>query len=129
MKLMAPPLLTGAHQQALPLGCGQAVAQAEASGAGLEGEHASHGPGHVSGIHQPLPEQEEQRRERPPQALRRSACFSGISRTRLPVAAKMAFITAGAATAMVGSPTPPQNPPEGMTMLSTAGISASRIIG
>ena len=31
---------------------------------------------------------------------------------RLPVAAKIAFSTAGAATAIVGSPTPPQKPPE-----------------
>jgi hypothetical protein len=38
---------------------------------------------------------------------------------RLPVAAKMALSTAGAATAMVGSPTPPQKPPDGMTMVST----------
>ena len=32
---------------------------------------------------------------------------------RLPVAAKIAFSTAGAATAIVGSPTPPQKPPDG----------------
>ena len=32
------------------------------------------------------------------------------------MAAKIAFNTAGAATAMVGSPTPPQNPPDGMMM-------------
>ena len=53
--------------------------------------------------------------------------FSGRVRMRLPVAAKMAFSTAGAATAMVGSPTPPQKPPDGMTMVSTSGISAMRI--
>ena len=34
---------------------------------------------------------------------------------------------AGAATAIVGSPTPPQKPPDGMTMVSTSGISAMRI--
>jgi hypothetical protein len=34
--------------------------------------------------------------------------FSGRLRTGLPVAAKIAFITAGAATQIVGSPTPPQ---------------------
>jgi len=53
--------------------------------------------------------------------------FSGNWRMRLPVAAKMALSTAGAATAIVGSPTPPQKPPEGMTMVSTAGMSAMRI--
>ena len=34
--------------------------------------------------------------------------FSGRLRTGLPVAAKIAFSTAGATTLMVGSPTPPQ---------------------
>jgi len=34
--------------------------------------------------------------------------FSGRLRTGLPVAAKMAFITAGFTTQIVGSPTPPQ---------------------
>ncbi len=48
---------------------------------------------------------------------------------RLPVAAKMAFNTAGAATAIVGSPTPPQKPPEPMMMVSTFGICASLNIG
>ena len=38
------------------------------------------------------------------------------------VAAAKAFSTAGAATQIVGSPTPPQNPPDGITMLSTGGI-------
>ena len=42
---------------------------------------------------------------------------------RLPVAAKIALSTAGAATKIVGSPTPPQNPPDGMIMHSTFGIS------
>ena len=41
----------------------------------------------------------------------------------MPVAAKIAFSTAGVQTKIVGSPTPPQNPPEGMMWLSTAGIS------
>jgi hypothetical protein len=43
--------------------------------------------------------------------LRRYTSFtflSGRSRTGLPVAAKIAFITAGVTTQMVGSPTPPQ---------------------
>ena len=40
---------------------------------------------------------------------------------RLPVAAKIAFSTAGAATAIVGSPTPPQKPPDGITIVSTVG--------
>jgi hypothetical protein len=38
---------------------------------------------------------------------------------------KIAFSTAGAATAIVGSPTPPQKPPDG-TIVSTAGISSMR---
>ena len=50
--------------------------------------------------------------------------FNGRSRMRLPVAAKIAFSTAGAATAMVGSPTPPQKPPDGITIDSTLGICA-----
>jgi hypothetical protein len=60
-------------------------------------------------------------------ADRRSVFFSGNDRRRLPVAAKIALSTAGAATAIVGSPMPPQNPPEGMTITSTLGISAMRI--
>ena len=48
---------------------------------------------------------------------------------RWPVAAKIALSTAGAATAIVGSPTPPQKPPEGITMVSTLGMSAMRIAG
>ena len=36
---------------------------------------------------------------------------SGIERMRLPVAAKKALSTGGAATQIVGSPTPPQKPP------------------
>ena len=53
--------------------------------------------------------------------------LSGNVRMRLPVAAKIAFSTAGAATKMVGSPTPPQKPPDGMMIVSTFGISAMRI--
>ena len=55
-------------------------------------------------------------------ARRRSWSFSGSCRMRLPVAAKIAFSTAGAATAIVGSPTPPQKPPEGTSTVSTAGM-------
>jgi hypothetical protein len=53
--------------------------------------------------------------------------LSGTERNLRPVAAKNAFSTAGAATQMVGSPTPPQKPPEGMTIDSTLGICAMRI--
>jgi len=53
--------------------------------------------------------------------------FSGKVRMRLPVAAKNAFSTAGAATQIVGSPTPPQKPPDGMMIDSTFGICAIRI--
>src|SRR5215470_12539894 len=53
--------------------------------------------------------------------------LSGNVRMRLPVAAENAFRTAGAATQMVGSPTPPQNPPDGMMIDSTFGIWAIRI--
>ncbi|MGY4471537.1 hypothetical protein ACVWWK_007246 [Bradyrhizobium sp. LB9.1b] len=52
---------------------------------------------------------------------------SGTERMRLPVAAKYALSTAGAATPMVGSPTPPQNPPLGTITDSTFGISLMRI--
>src|SRR5262245_54908557 len=54
--------------------------------------------------------------------------LSGNERTRLPVAANTALRTAGAATLMVGSPTPPQKPPDGITMASTLGKSSMRII-
>ncbi len=54
--------------------------------------------------------------------------FKGSERTRLPVAAKIALHTAGAIDAWPGSPTPPQNPPEGASTTSTLGISRSRII-
>src|SRR5215217_6691871 len=60
-------------------------------------------------------------------ALPRSWFLSGRLRMRLPVAAKIALSTAGAATAIVGSPTPPQKPPDGIAFVSTAGISSMRI--
>ena len=53
--------------------------------------------------------------------------FSGNERTRLRVAPYNAFNTAGAATAIVGSPTPPQKPPEPITIDSTFGIWLIRI--
>jgi hypothetical protein len=53
--------------------------------------------------------------------------FKGSERTRLPVAANIALQTAGAIDAWPGSPTPPQNPPEGASTTSTLGISRSRI--
>ena len=53
--------------------------------------------------------------------------LSGNERMRLPVARANAFSTAGAATQIVGSPTPPQNPPLGMMIDSTGGICAMRI--
>jgi hypothetical protein len=56
-----------------------------------------------------------------------SCFFSGTERIRLPVAAKNALSTAGAATQIVGSPTPPQNPPDGIRIDSTFGISLSVI--
>jgi len=60
-------------------------------------------------------------------AVQIPAFFSGTDRMRLPVATKIALSTAGAATAMVGSPMPPQKPPEGIRTTSTSGISAMRI--
>ena len=53
--------------------------------------------------------------------------LSGTERMRLPVAAKNALSTAGAATKIVGSPTPPQKSPYGMMIDSTLGISLIRI--
>jgi hypothetical protein len=53
--------------------------------------------------------------------------LSGTERMRLPVAAKNALSTAGAATKIVGSPTPPQKSPDGMMIDSTLGISLIRI--
>jgi len=53
--------------------------------------------------------------------------FSGNERIRLPVALKNALSTAGAATQIVGSPTPPQKPSLGMMTASTFGMSAMRI--
>ena len=75
---------------------------------------------HCDGQHQAC------QKPRCPHARLRSACLSGKSRTRLPVAAKIAFSTAGAATAIVGSPTPPQKPPDCRMMVSTFGISFIR---
>ena len=46
--------------------------------------------------------------------------LSGIERMRLPVAAKNALSTAGAATKIVGSPTPPQKPPATATGIGLA---------
>jgi len=43
----------------------------------------------------------------------------------LPVAAKYALRTAGAAKQIVGSPTPPQNPPDGMMIDSTSASARS----
>src|SRR6266481_1129805 len=53
--------------------------------------------------------------------------INGSERMRLPVAAKIALSTAGAATAIVGSPTPPQKSPVGRMTVSTCGISSMRI--
>src|SRR6266480_4043625 len=53
--------------------------------------------------------------------------LSGNERTRWLVALKKALSTAGPATQIVGSPTPPQKPPLGMTIDSTLGIWAIRI--
>src|SRR6266436_4655798 len=55
--------------------------------------------------------------------------FSGNERMRCPVALKNALSTAGAATQIVGSPTPPQGslPPDGIRIDSTFGISPMRI--
>src|SRR6516162_9577483 len=61
-------------------------------------------------------------------ALCKSRFFSGSSRIRLPVVAKIALQSAAATSAGGGSPTPPQNPPLGMIMLSTFGASARRTI-
>src|SRR6185312_9373012 len=54
--------------------------------------------------------------------------FSGKLRTGLPVAAWMALSTAGAATQMVGSPTPPQKSLVVTMTVSTLGNSTSRMI-
>src|SRR4029077_17544788 len=61
------------------------------------------------------------------QADFRSWFINGSERMRLPVAAKIALSTAGAATQIVGSPTPPQKSPDGMMTTSTLGISSMRI--
>ena len=61
------------------------------------------------------------------QAFLKSWFITGSVRMRLPVAAKMALSTAGAATAIVGSPTPPQKSPDGTITASTFGISSMRM--
>src|SRR5258708_36729338 len=53
--------------------------------------------------------------------------LSGTDRIRLPVAAKNALSTAGAATEIAGSPAPPPHPPGGMMVDSALGISPMRI--
>src|SRR3954447_20672064 len=53
--------------------------------------------------------------------------FSGRLRTGLPVAAWIAFSTAGAATQMVGSSTPPQKSWVDTITVSTLGNSARRM--
>src|SRR6476620_6743029 len=53
--------------------------------------------------------------------------FRGHHLKRWPVDAKIELSTAGAATKIVGAPTPPQSPPDGMMMHSTFGISLRRI--
>lgn len=55
--------------------------------------------------------------------------LSGSERMRLPVAAKIAFTSAGASGASGVSPVPPQKPPLGTSTASTFGISRMRIIG
>src|SRR5258708_39343863 len=52
--------------------------------------------------------------------------LSGTDRIRLPVAAKNALSTAGAATEIVGPPAPPQDPPGGLVVDSAFGLSAVR---
>jgi hypothetical protein len=69
-----------------------------------------------------------QRRARRPARYTSFTFFSGRLRTGLPIAAWMALSTAGATTAMVGSPTPPQKSWVGTITVSTLGISASRMI-
>src|SRR3984893_10753271 len=61
-----------------------------------------------------------------PYAVLMPSCISGTERSRRPGAAKTALSTAGAATDTVGSPTPPQKPPDGMMTTSTGGISRIR---
>ena len=71
-------------------------------------DQTRHGHVESSGI-------QEAAAQRPPPfvlayAIEMSWFFSGNERMRLPVALKYAFITAGAATQMVGSPMPPHGP-------------------
>jgi len=58
----------------------------------------------------------------------RSLFFTGSTRMRLPVAAKIALHSAGATGGTGGSPTPPQKPPLGTITVSTGGASAMRSI-
>ena len=58
----------------------------------------------------------------------RSLFFTGSTRMRLPVAAKIALHSAGATGGTGGSPTPPQKPPLGTITVSTGGASAMRNI-
>ena len=58
----------------------------------------------------------------------RSWFFTGSTRMRLPVAAKIALHSAGATGGTGGSPTPPQKPPLGTITVSTGGASAMRSI-
>jgi len=53
----------------------------------------------------------------------------GRLRMRLPVAAKIAFVTAGAIGGVPGSPTPPGASPLGTRCTSMTGISSSRSTG
>jgi len=53
---------------------------------------------------------------------------TGSERTRLPVAAKIAFANAGAITEVLGSPMPPGRSPPSMIATLTFGISASASI-
>ena len=54
--------------------------------------------------------------------------MTGSSRMRLPVAAKIALSTAGAATAIVGSPTPPQKPPDELANLVKAFTNGAAVL-
>ncbi len=63
------------------------------------------------------------------QARFRSAGRMGSERSRLPVAAKIAFAIAGASGGTPGSPTPPICAPLSMMCTSTSGISFMRTTG
>ena len=53
--------------------------------------------------------------------------WGGVGEPTIAVAAPAVLNAIFAATAMVGSPTPPQKPPDGMTMVSTFGMPLSRM--